>query len=106
MNLVAKFAKGKGGRKVCQEGLDPACRSLPRIRLRQNRRRNILHLTRDEQRGAADHANLRLAIFIGTEPRDILRDDQIIAAARIEGNEFHYAVSCRPVLWAEDVAFA
>lgn len=80
--------------------------SLHRIRLRQNRRRNILHLTRDEQRRAADHADLRLAIFIGTEPRDILRDDQIIAAARFEGNELHYAVSCRSTLWVEDVAYA
>lgn len=67
--------------------------SLGRVGLRQDGLGDFLDLARDEQGRAADHADLRLAIFIVAEPGDIFGDDKIIAAARLERNELHWGVS-------------
>ena len=62
-------------------------RLFRRIRLRQNRRRDVLDVACDQQRSPADHSDLRLAIFIIAEPGDIFGDNQIVAAARLEFDE-------------------
>ncbi len=59
--------------------------SLGRVGLREDRRCDFLDLAGHQQRRAANHADLGLAIFIVAEPGDIFGDDQIIAAARVEG---------------------
>jgi len=40
-----------------------------------------------------DDADLGLAVFVTAQPGDIFRDDQIIAAARLQRNELHAFIS-------------
>jgi hypothetical protein len=42
-----------------------------------------------KQRVSADHADARLPVLGGAQPRDIAGHDKVIAAARVELDELH-----------------